>query len=94
MNEENFFSSDIFEFLQDNDDEEELDRLLLAASDNYEARQPALLSDPLHTPVPGLAQRTHTPAPRPAPSSGTSSAHTGSTSRFAKPKTDEEIQLA
>ena len=94
MNERVFLSSEIFEVLRVNDDEEELDRLLLAASYSNETRQPALLSGPLHVPVPVAAQYTRAPVPCSAPSSGTSPAHTGSTSRFAKPKTDKEIQLA
>ena len=35
-----FSAAKAFEFLQVNDDEEQVDRLLAAASDSYETRQP------------------------------------------------------
>ena len=40
MNEESFLNSESFEFLQVNNDKDEVDRLLVAASDSYETRQP------------------------------------------------------
>ena len=94
-----FFDSDIVQFMCSDDDEEQLDQLLLAASQKYEERSTAL---PFMTPHTPPTNYLATPIPiSPAPAPGTSMSHSlnhGSDNirkqRFALPKTKTDIEQA
>jgi len=94
------FGSDILEFMKsvENSDDEETDSLLLAASESYERKPTACRPEAIRTPPhPTLLPYPVDPGPAPSnpvPVPHTSPTHSGAKSRFAPPKTDEEIERA